>query len=284
MKAKLYILTYDNEQHLNEGLHSLFMGDLSEHELEVYIINNHTNFILHDEFKDKVTVLHNVLQPDFGTGHTSRNWNQGLMHGFKDLDNPDCDLVILAQDDTYYHYDWLNLLHDIHFIQGYHFFSVGAGDMLHSYTPTAVKKVGMWDERFGAICFMEHDYFIRAAMYLGEKASVNDTAHAAGLYSFNELSVARSVAENPLRNQHNRNQVAVRSAEYHGWGDTNPFAELFKAKWGGYSREVPTAQFLNNPRKPGITSYIYYPYFESKIEDLMGKGYNIGHSENWCKP
>lgn len=276
MKAKLYILTYNSEQHLNDGLRTLFAGDLSQHELQVYIINNHTNFILHDEFKDRVTVLHNVLQPDFGTGHTSRNWNQGIIHGFKDLDNPDCDLVILAQDDTHYHHNWLNLLHTIHFELGYHFFSVGAGDMLHSYTPTAIKKVGLWDERFSAICFMEHDYFIRAAMHLGNTASVNDIGHMVGLYSFNQLPFATEIATNPERNQEKIDLGRTR-AKF-----DNPFRELFKAKWGDYSEFVPTAQFVNNPRPPGIINYILYPYFEKGIEDLNGLGYNLG--TGWARP
>lgn len=276
MKAKLYILTYNNEQHLNEGLRTLFAGDLTQHELEVYIINNHTNFILHDEFKDKVIVLHNVLQPDFGTGHTSRNWNQGLIHGFKDLNNPDCDLVILAQDDTYYHKNWLNLLNTIHFEMGYHFFCVGAGDMLHSYTPTAVKKVGLWDERFSAICFMEHDYFIRAAMYLGDTASVNDTGHMVGLYSFNQLSFATQVAENPVRNQ-NKLELGQARAKF-----DNPFRELFKAKWGNYSEFTPTINFVNRPQQPGVINYILYPYFEKAIENLNEIGYNLG--TGWGRP
>lgn len=276
MKAKLYILTYNNEQHLNEGLSTLFAADLSQHELQVHIINNHTNFVLRDEFKDKVTVLHNVLQPDFGTGHTSRNWNQGLIHGFKDLNNPDCDLVILAQDDTYYQPDWLNLLYKVHFELGHHFFCVGAGDMLHSYTPTAVKKVGLWDERFSAICFMEHDYFIRAAMYLGNTASVNDIGHMVGLYSFNQIPFATSIAVNPQRNDHKLNLGRER-----GKFD-NPFRELFKAKWGNYSEFTPTAPFLNNPRLPGIINYILYPYFEKNIENLNGIGYNLG--TGWGRP
>lgn len=276
MKAKLYILTYNNEQHLNEGLRSLFAGDLTQHELQVYIINNHTNFVLHDEFQDKVTVLHNVLQPDFGTGHTSRNWNQGLIHGFKDLDSPDCDLVILAQDDTYYHKNWLNLLNTIHFELGYHFFCVGAGDMLHSYTPTAVKKIGLWDERFSAICFMEHDYFIRAAMYLGDSASVNDTGHMVGLYSFNQLPFATQVAENPARNQ-NKLDLGRARARF-----DNPFRELFKAKWGNYSEFTPTINFVNRPQLPGVINYILYPYFEKGVEDLNGVGYNLG--TGWGRP
>lgn len=276
MKVKLYILTYNNQQHLNEGLETLFSADLSQHQLEVYIINNHTNFTLHDKFVDKVTVLHNVLQPDFGTGHTSRNWNQGLIHGFKNLNNPDCDLVVLAQDDTYYGPDWLNLLHKIHFEMGYHFFCVGAGDMLHSYTPTAIKKVGMWDERFSAICFMEHDYFIRAAMYLGNSASVNDTGHMVGLYSFNQLPFATDVARNPVRNQE---KLALGQARAKF---DNPFRELFKAKWGNYSEFTPTDQFLHNPRPSALINYVLYPYFEKDIENLNEIGYNLG--TGWSRP
>lgn len=276
MKVKLYILTYNDRQHLNEGLTSLFNADLSKHELHVHIINNHTNFHINEEFKDKVTVLHNVLQPDFGTGHTSRNWNQGLIHGFKDLDNPDCDLVVLAQDDTIYGPDWLNLLHKIHFEMNYHFFCVGAGDMLHSYTPTAVKRVGLWDERFSAICFMEHDYFIRAAMYLGQAASVNDTGHMAGLYSFHQLPFANDVAWNPVRNQ---TKTALGQAR--GKFD-NPFRELFKEKWGNYSEFTPTSDFLHNPRPSRLINYILYPYFEKGVENLNEIGYNLG--TGWGRP
>lgn len=276
MKAKLYILTYNNEQHLNEGLHSLFSADLSQHELQIYIINNHTNFILHEQFKDRVTVLHNVLQPDFGTGHTSRNWNQGLIHGFKNLNDPDCDLVILAQDDTYYHSDWLNLLNRVHFEMGHHFFCVGAGDMLHSYTPTAIKKIGLWDERFSVIAFMEHDYFIRAAMHLGDMASVNDRGHCSGLYSFNEIPFAHYIASNPVRNL---GKVIGQRIRYRL---ENPVRELFKAKWGNYSEFTPTAQFINNPRLPGIPHYIFYPYFEKDIHDLNGLGFNLG--SGWIPP
>lgn len=276
MKAKLYILTYNNEQHLNDGLTTIFASDLSQHELEVFIINNHTNFHLHDEFVGKVTVLHNVMQPDFGTGHTSRNWNQGLILGFKDLNNPDCDLVILAQDDCHYHHNWLNLLHKTHFEMGYHFFCVGAGDMLHSYTPTAIKKVGLWDERFSAICFMEHDYFIRAAMHLGDAASVNDLGHATGLYTINPLPFAFEIASNPERNVQNRSLVPARSAL------ANPFRELFKSKWGNYSEFTPTSSFLGKKIAPGIMNYILYPYFEKNIEDLNGLGYNLG--SGWAHP
>lgn len=277
MKAKLYILTYNNEQHLNDGLTSLFTGDLSQHDLKIYIINNHTNFHLHDEFKDRVEVLHNVLQPDFGTGHTSRNWNQGLMHGFRNLNNPDCDLVILAQDDTFYQPNWLNLLNQVHFGMGYDFFCVGAGDMLHSYTPNAVKKIGLWDERYSSICYMEHDYFIRAAMYLGNKASINDKGHMNGLYTINPIPFAFQIADNPPRNESKALLGRLRGRL------ENPIRELFKAKWGAYSEHLPTSQFINQPRAPNIPCYVIYPYFEEHIEGLVEKGYNL-LSGGWTPP
>ena len=276
MKAKLYIVTYNSEHHLNQGLESLFAADLSQHELEIFIINNHSNFHLHDEFKDKVAVLHNVLRPDFSTGHTPRNWNQAFMLGFENLNNPACDIVMCAQDDTHYNPQWLNLIHKAHFEMGYDFVCIGVGDTFHSYTPRAIKKVGMWDERFSALCFMEHDYFIRTAMYLGDKATVTDIGHSKDLYTFNPLPFARDVIEQPVRDSeklelgHQRGRMA------------NPFRELFKAKWGDYSEFTPTHQFVNNPRPPGIMGYILYPYFECDIEDLNGKGFNLG--SGWVPP
>lgn len=270
MKAKLFILTYNNEEHINATLGSLFSSDLSQHQVEVFVVNNHTNFKVREEFTNKITVLHNVMQPDFGTGHSTRNWNQMLILGFKNLNAPDCDLVILAQDDCHFFPNWLNLLHDAHFNKGLHFVSVGVGDMLHSYTPTAIKKIGLWDERFAALCFAEHDYFIRAAMHLGLHASVNDTGHAPGLYSFNELPYANQIAQNPPQNYEKASLGPIR-AKF-----DNPFRELFKAKWGNYSEHVQTFRFINNPIRPGIPHYITYPYFEKDVEDLNELNYNLG--------
>jgi len=276
MKVRMYIVTYNNEYHLNQGLESLFAADLSLHELEVFIINNHSNFHLHDEFKDKVTVLHNVLRLDRSTGHTSRNWNQALMLGFEDLNNPACDIVICAQDDTFYHSNWLNLLMNRHLQLRLDFICIGVGDTLHSYTPTAVKKIGMWDERFSALCFMEHDYFIRAAMHLGNKASVTDAGHAKGLYSINPLPDAQQIIQQPQRNAEKLQLGQERGSMQ------NPFRELFKAKWGDYSEFTPSSQFINKPHPPGIPGYITYPYFERDVEDLNGKGFNLGSS--WQPP
>lgn len=269
MKARMYIVTYNSEHHINEGLETLFASDLSQHELEIFIINNHSNFHLHDEFVGKVTVLHNVLRLDSSTGHTTRNWNQALMLGFEDLNNPQCDIVICAQDDVLYQPQWLNLTYKAHFEMGYDFVCTGIGDVLHSYTPTAIKKVGMWDERFCVVCLMEHDYFIRAAMHLNDKASVTDTGHSVGLYTFNPLPFVNQMLIQPVKEAEKHALTSIRRTM-----DTPP-KELFKAKWGMYTEQAFIDQFVGKPRKPNIPSYVTYPYFERNIDDLEGLGFNL---------
>ena len=88
---KVFIVTYRRKKVLNETLHRLF--NETDFQLipntEVYIINNHSDFHLDSEFEDKVTVLHNMTRPDWDLGNLARSWNECLLHGFKDLNNPD---------------------------------------------------------------------------------------------------------------------------------------------------------------------------------------------------
>lgn len=57
-------------------------------------------------------------------------------------------------------------------------FVVGAiGDSVCAWRPEAVKKIGMWDERFVSISHKEADYYIRALMYNKEKSCIGDRAH-----------------------------------------------------------------------------------------------------------
>jgi hypothetical protein len=62
MKIKQYIVTYNNSTQINNCLESIF-NNLSQHELsflEIFIINNHTNFSIRDEIVNRDTVLHNT--------------------------------------------------------------------------------------------------------------------------------------------------------------------------------------------------------------------------------
>ena len=76
-KLKIYIVTYKRSNVLNDTLEKLFKSDFSQvPNTEVNIINNHTDFRLDSQFKDKVNVLHNVLRPDWSNGNLAENWNQ----------------------------------------------------------------------------------------------------------------------------------------------------------------------------------------------------------------
>ena len=85
MKIKLFIVTYNNALELNKTLTSLFKSDLNAIDYEVFIINNHSNFSIDEQFEKNVAILHNVLRPDNSTGYLTRNWNQALILGFGNL-------------------------------------------------------------------------------------------------------------------------------------------------------------------------------------------------------
>ena len=100
-KVKLFIVTYKRMSALHTTLKQIF--DTTDFmkvypNTEVVVINNHTNFKLDDYFVNKgVKVLHNDCRPDWSCGNLGRNWNEALLHGFKDLNNPDADIVIAAE-------------------------------------------------------------------------------------------------------------------------------------------------------------------------------------------
>lgn len=141
----MYILTYDSEYHINDSLNQIFTYGLDD-DIELNIINNHTNLQISEQNKKKLEdfgnykILHNVMQSDTSWGYTTRNWNQALILGFKSLNNPDCDVVICAQDDTLYNDNWLRNLKARH-EEGLEFISAGLGDCFCSYTPEAVKAI-----------------------------------------------------------------------------------------------------------------------------------------------
>jgi GT2 family glycosyltransferase len=145
MKIKFYVVTYNRKDHLNKTLESLFSTDISSHDVEVYVVNNHTNFSVEEKFSGKIKVLHNVMRPDFSTGHLSRNYNEIFIHGFRDLSNPDCDILMHSHDDNTFHPQLFSKMVELHSKFDLITFSQGCGFM--SYNAEAVKKIGMWDEK-----------------------------------------------------------------------------------------------------------------------------------------
>jgi len=262
MKIKQFIVTYNNSKEINKCLDSIFTR-LSDEELsllEIYIINNHSNLLIEDKFKNKVNILNNELRPDFSTGHLSRNWNQAIINGFKDLTNPDCDIVITNQDDTEFKENYINKIIQLH--KKYDLIQFGWGDNFVSYTPLAVKKVGLWDERFCNIGRQEADYFLRSVLYLDNKASINDWSHGR---KYNAIDKSEWVI-NIIPNGNSRNEsYHSDSKQYHPHS-----LHMFKTKWGidpgHWNKDI-------SKLKPKINSYILYPYFEKDILTLKEQSY-----------
>ncbi len=254
-KIKIYIVTYNAQDTINKNLKSLFASDIAKHNVEIYIINNHSNFSIDGEFIDKVKVLHNITRPDFSRGHLSRNWNQALINGFKDLSNPDCNIVACVQDDTLWYQDSIEKLINIH--ETYSFYTCTPGDGFCSYTPDAVKTIGLWDERFCGITFQEADYFLRAYLYNNAKSSINDSPHG------RQLNPMYAIAwRNNTRDDNDRKLL---SYIYHY------SLELFKLKWPNNKFEYWD---INEPMTAAsaITNFVLYPYFEKNI-DINNKNY-----------
>ena len=288
-KIKIYIVTYRATKDLNNNIQSLLESDLVNYNYEINVINNHSEFSLNSEFEGKVKVLHNVLRPDFSTGHLARNWNQAIINGFKDLNNPDCDILVTSQDDTLFKPDWCAKLIKYH--EKYSFLTMGGGDAICSYLPEAVKKIGLWDERFCNIYYQEADYFLRATIYNNAKSSINDLQHKRVLNPIEGSKIGKNIsnvasgkksnsnenrAETPLvitpNNDDSRQLAHLESGKY-----AMTSYSIFKYKWGFHTPPYDwTDNFLKNlPKRTLSPNFFTYPYFEKDIEDLEKKNYII---------
>lgn len=252
-KIKVYIVTYNHEYSINANLATLFASDISNYNVEVNILNNHSNLSINEEFINKVNVLHNVTRPDFSRGHLSRNWNQAIINGFKDLLNPDCDIVLCSQDDTLWYHNCFETLVNIH--EKYSFYTCTAGDGVCSYTPAAVINIGLWDERFCGITFQEADYFLRAYLHNKTASSINDAAH------YRVLNASLAIATR-------RNMKSRDGLEYIFDYTLN----LFNLKWPNHHINwvhlMPTT--INIPS--AIPDFFLYPYFEKHV-NIENKNY-----------
>ena len=265
MKIKIYILTWQDTEALNRNLSSLFDG-FGECpygvNIEVNVINNHTNFSHDPRFTYHINVIHNRAQPDFATAMLARMWNTAIIHGFKSLSEPDADIVVTSQDDTVWYRDWIpNLLSVMEYND---FYADDAGDMVCAYTPTAVKKVGMWDERFH-YGFGEGDYFLRCIRYNPDRSSINDWAHG------RTWKPTLHLAQRPEPDG-NRYGEQDRAHKFRDLSWTN-----FLYKWQSMEMEGKWPENIQERvlTTPVVPATILYPYFEMNVENLKEKGYIV---------
>jgi hypothetical protein len=269
-KIKHFIVTYNNEKRINESLKSLFESDLNNN-IEVFIISNHSYLNIHDEFIKKVKILRNETRPDFSTGHLSRNWNQAIINGFQNLNNPDCDILITSQDDTIFKKNYIE--RSVELSESFDFSVFGSGDQFAIYTPNAIKKIGLWDERLCNIGYQEADYFLRAIKYC-DRVSINDYRHGRVYNPQNN----NPITETPTGWDY-KDVAHMASMVYHQhslyifekkW-ETRPMDWVVKNK--GYVDDN-YMNYLKNI-EPMIPSFILYPYFEKNIETLREQKFII---------
>lgn len=277
MKIKAYFVTYDNDLELNKTLKTFEKSGIKEHDYEVTVINNFRDAsVILEDVNLPVKVVTNSTRPSFSTGHLARNWNECLIDGFKDLGNPDADIVILSQNDVHYNENIIDTLIDQH--KKYSFICAGAGDAFHSYTPNAISSVGLWDERFCNIGWQECDYFLRQMIYNKEGSSINDHLHFRihNEIDFKFVDVEKQYSGFVRKDIHHLNSMAHHETSM----------KVFIKKWG---EGIPGVHWSCGMKVPGLNystaleigpefvlkspQWIMYPFFESKIADLKNKNY-----------
>ena len=261
LKASLWIVTYNNREDLHNNLRTLFAGlDSTLVNLNVNIINNHTNFDLDLEYLGRVKVWHNSLRSNLSLGHLSRNWNQALINGFGSLTNPQHDVVITSQDDVLWDPQWCQKM--IEQLSSYNFVTQGVGDAVIVQTAEATKRIGLWDERFCPSFYHDGDYFLRALIHNRHSSSINDPAHGRILNP-----CATSFATVPAPN-HPRVE-----AKHLSYGRAALPHAVWTSKWP-VSPIHWTPQLIEDPPSRSLCwNYITYPHFEFDVLDLANKNY-----------
>ena len=251
IKIKIYIITYNSQHFIDRILNNLKECEIpTDVLLQTFVIQNHTNGCsnIKERFPN-VKVLNNVLRPDFSKGHLARNWNQALINGFKSLKNPDCNFVVCLQHDVLLRKDWIEKMFEYH--KNYDFITFGAGDAYMSFTPNAVKKIGIFDEHFCNIGYQEADYFKRAYRKLPKKSSINDSHHCRIHNPLNPNLVLNIQDTGCIR----QDKDTIESMKYHDISRNYGFE-----KWNTYVNHIL------KEGKQRIKQYMLYPYFEKDID------------------
>lgn len=253
---RVFIVTYNSPETVNNNLKSLMRAEcLGNVRLQVNIINNHPNFNLDPEFHNQVIVHDNSLRLKTSIGHLARDYNSGIMLGFENLTEPKCHQVIICHDDVVWHPEFLNKLLDIHYRKNYTFYTGNFGCSVMSFLPEAVRKIGLFDERFCNIGFHEADYFLRALIYNREKSSINDDTHG------RVVNPTEIFFDHP---PYTPNKVDSReaSSKYHFLT-----RGIFASKWNLFPDRWEENGVLDKPPLgPLIPSYFYYPRFEMELD------------------
>ena len=173
LKIRIYIVTYKRNEVLNENLASLWASILPQQIERVTVLSNHPGIeIKKENLRDNLSIIINTARMPNAWGNLARDWNFGILEGFKTWQNPEAvDWVVLAQNDVVWKSGWVDGLRERGKFQ---LITQPRGDQVVALQSAAVNTLGFFDERFSVIQFQEYDYFVRAMLILGERASITD--------------------------------------------------------------------------------------------------------------
>jgi len=208
-----------------------------------------------------ITILNNVVRPDFSTGHLARNWNQAIINSFRDLRNPAVDCLVLIQIDAKFNNDWYNNICSLP--TDCYYLAVGRGDEMQFMRPEVIRQVGLYDERFCNIGYQEADYFFRARLKIKNNCIILDEYHKR--------------YHDPYNGKFKENDFIIKSVDSsnipsHKLSSVHhPISRnIFKYKWGNVYPEYWDTQIeLFNSLNGDFTNnkhFMFYPYFEKDID------------------
>jgi hypothetical protein len=265
MIIRHYIVSYKNEDILLECIEKISKAYLPigiSYKLNI-ISNSTMTYSWKQRISRTVKVLKNDLRLDSSTGHLARNWNQGLMLGFENLESPKADIVILSQGDCMLNEDFISKIVDTH--KKYDFIQQGRGDEFHSYTAEHVKKAGIWDERFCGIGYQEIDYFYRSYILNKDNIYINHEFNNEIQSNENLLDI---VDTSYLTGYQRKDESHFKSYDL-----VHDYCLNFILKKYGIKERLKAGQdcykllgILNEKaRFPLIETYTTYPYFEKDL-------------------
>jgi hypothetical protein len=264
MKIRVYIVTYRRDDVLNLNLRTLWSGASHPELLEVTVISNHPEVCIEESNqRPNLRVLINQTRHLNSWGYLARDWNFAIIDAFRTWENPDqVDWCVLAQNDVEWLPGWDQWIASQ---KNFDLVSQPVGDAVVALNIEAVRKVGLFDERFCTLHFHDIDFLNRAAVALGRRASITDT-HFGARAAFNPVgnvliktSATGFVDDDPTLHTR-KSWPEMRGALFSKWG----FHSLEEA----VDRESHARRFTRDslPREPLI-----YPYFWSGMVGALNQ-------------
>ena len=291
---RVFVVTYNSDDDVFKCLDSILGSDITTMKHEVVVLNNFGYLArrMPKRFHGRVIVLDNPRRPDWSTGHLARDWNQCLVNGFQDLDAPRAKMVVCMQADNEVAPAFATTLQILH--KKFMFINAGIGDAFCSYTPEAVKTIGLYDERYSNIGWQDFDYLFQAIMHAGpaiccmEKTITYDKyleqAFPCGRQPSGQLHTLLSKVRSGYLEKKASHSA---SHAFHYYSET-----VFREKWPMLSKPgMRAGEFANwgftsakqvkayslKRLSPAIPSFILYPYFEKNVNNSR----RLGLSRPW---